>query len=182
MGVDFFPCNYCGESICDAGDYEQCNEDCYRRWCDDKCAEQDGYRYDEESGDCTCKYCRDEDLDDHVLLDYLLKRFGISRQDAVEEFNTHKVSSLTKQEKELLFRFADQACGGLPGNDFEISPATATSWKLLEKMEAWNRNISVKEWRKHPKYQKRLGNEKIYTTDVLVFGYLVSRLKEILKG
>ena len=99
MGVDFFSCDYCGESICDAGDYERCNEDCYRRWCDRRCAEKDGYQYDEESGDYTCKYCRNEEIEDEVLVEYLLKRSGLSRKDAVKEFNTGKLSSLTKQEK-----------------------------------------------------------------------------------
>jgi hypothetical protein len=82
MGVDFFPCDRCGESICDCGDYERCGEDCCRRWCSRECANLDGYRDDEEAGCYTCNFCRNEDVEDVVLLKFLLKHFKISEKKA----------------------------------------------------------------------------------------------------
>lgn len=84
MGVDFFPCDYCGESICDCGSYERCNEHCYRRWCDLECAKQDGHNIDDEGWD-SCNFCRKEDAEDGELLQYLLKKYGLTREEVVRE-------------------------------------------------------------------------------------------------
>jgi hypothetical protein len=92
MGVDFFPCANCGESICDCGDYVRCGDDCGRRWCCEKCALEDGFsKYDEELGEYssdfkTCKYCRDEELEDYILVDFLLKRAKLTRKKAIKLF------------------------------------------------------------------------------------------------
>lgn len=87
MGVEFFPCDYCGESICDCGSYEQCNDDCSRRWCDKKCAVADGYRDEDEEENYdenlkSCKFCRNEDVEDSPLLEYLLKHFSLTKEKA----------------------------------------------------------------------------------------------------
>jgi hypothetical protein len=87
MGVDFFPCDHCGESICDCGSYYYCNDDCGRRWCDKRCAEGDGYKNEdyEDTDDPdlkTCRFCRNEDVEDSPLLEYVLKHFSLSKEDA----------------------------------------------------------------------------------------------------
>lgn len=89
MGVEFFPCDHCGDSICDAGHYEQCNYNCCRRWCCDQCAEADGYKalpseeeaeaageeWDEDA-EGTCAFCRKEQFTETQMLDWLQERFG----------------------------------------------------------------------------------------------------------
>ena len=81
-----------------------------------------------------------------------------------------------------MFSLLNNALNALPGDDFEIAPTNSASWKLLDEMEAWNRNLTVMQWRKHPEYQRHQQCEKVMTIDVLVFGYLIHRLKQILKG
>jgi|HubBroStandDraft_4_1064222.scaffolds.fasta_scaffold00029_31 hypothetical protein len=46
MGVDWYPCNYCGRTFPDCGDYVLCSGNdgnCGTEWCSDKCAEKEGY-------------------------------------------------------------------------------------------------------------------------------------------
>jgi hypothetical protein len=88
MGVDFFPCDHCGESICGCGNYVRCNDECHRRWCDKHCAGADGYRRygdDDEDDGPSCDFCRREDVTDHELLQFLLGRVGLTRERAVAE-------------------------------------------------------------------------------------------------
>lgn len=94
MGVSFFPCDVCGESICDCGMYYHCS--CGRRWCSKDCALDDGYidesTFDYECDDAkaepdTCKFCRGEDVDTIELLAYALTRLGLTRQELVAEYN-----------------------------------------------------------------------------------------------
>lgn len=87
MGVDFFPCDYCGESICDCGSWEECNRDCGRRWCDMKCAKADGYQ--DEDDVLSCKYCRDEDATDTQLLHFLLRWYGTTMKKAKKLYVEH---------------------------------------------------------------------------------------------
>jgi hypothetical protein len=77
MGVDFFPCDACSETICECGSYRRCEGDCGRRWCDLECAIKDGA--DEEM---ICKYCRNEDVEEGVLLRFLLKHFKLTEKKA----------------------------------------------------------------------------------------------------
>lgn len=79
MSVGFFDCDACGETICDCGDYERCKGECSRRWCNRKCAEVDGA---DEDG--ICKYCRDEDIEDRPLLEFLLQLFKMTEKEAKE--------------------------------------------------------------------------------------------------
>jgi hypothetical protein len=82
MGVDFFPCDFCGESICDCGPYLRCRDICGRRWCDTACAELDGFLKDEEEQDNTCNFCRLEDVEDGVLLRFVLNHFNLPIEEA----------------------------------------------------------------------------------------------------
>jgi hypothetical protein len=92
MGVDYFSCDYCGRSICDCGHYEHCNEDCYRRWCNKNCAEGDGFKVDKDRVDKydeylkTCKFCRKQDAEDAELLEFLLEKYSLTREEVVKDF------------------------------------------------------------------------------------------------
>lgn len=41
MGVDFLVCKNCGRTFCDCGEFVSC--ECGEDWCDNECAEEDGY-------------------------------------------------------------------------------------------------------------------------------------------
>lgn len=93
MGVDFFPCDYCGDAICDCGGYERC--ECGRRWCDRACAAGDGYGdgCDEDGdrvGDPSCKFCRLEDAADGELLHYLLRQYNVTRAEVLEGWRNER--------------------------------------------------------------------------------------------
>ena len=92
MGVDFYVCESCSSTFADVGDYETC--DCGRNWCGEECAEKhglhkpellddDGEFEDYDYDNFTCKFCREEDYDGEVLLDFILKREGFSREDLI---------------------------------------------------------------------------------------------------
>jgi hypothetical protein len=82
MGVDFFPCDYCSETICDCGDYIRC--DCGRVWCDEKCAKEEGFRTKRKKN--TCSFCRVEAAEDSDLFEFLLKKYNLTRDDVLKEY------------------------------------------------------------------------------------------------
>lgn len=104
MGIDYYSCKYCGDSFPDVIDYVIC--DCGEHWCSDECAEADGYKrencklgYDTYNNECedscyfcknriepSCKYCRREDFDDKILLDYALQKLGLSREGLIKQY------------------------------------------------------------------------------------------------
>lgn len=92
MGVDLIPCSVCGEAFPDCGDYVRCNDDCFHRWCSDECAEKDGYVVDYDKTDeygayvKSCNFCRGEDCDDIVLLNFCLTSLGLDRKAAVTKY------------------------------------------------------------------------------------------------
>ena len=87
MGIDYCVCSECEQGFPDVIDYEYCG--CGREWCGEECAELGGLRkeYDDD-GDYdengTCKYCRKEDFEDGELLDFILNREGIRREDVIQ--------------------------------------------------------------------------------------------------
>jgi hypothetical protein len=88
MGVDFLVCRNCGDTFPDCGYCVWC--ECGEHWCSDSCAEADGYEYKEYEDDdggiieeLTCSYCRKEDFDNNVLLEFALKKLGIDRNELV---------------------------------------------------------------------------------------------------
>lgn len=116
MSVDYLTCNCCEENFPDCGYYVSC-ESCGTHWCSDECAEEDGYisehckkfpilsdrdemeDYREKNcdyEDCTdcpyykpdsCKYCRNEDYSDNVLLEKALELLNMSREDLIKIVN-----------------------------------------------------------------------------------------------
>jgi hypothetical protein len=106
MGVDFYTCCFCHDTFPDCGPYEHC--DCGRHWCSaeyDSCAAQEGFRDDSEecnNEDCedtehpygltcvagegsSCNFCRNESATDEEILEYLLEKLSLTREQAEEE-------------------------------------------------------------------------------------------------
>lgn len=76
-----YVCDFCHVAAWDHGYSPTCNDDCGRRWCDDTCAEADGFSavgvfWSSRS----CKHCRGDDVTDTDLLAYYLTRTGVSRE------------------------------------------------------------------------------------------------------
>jgi len=88
MGVAWFACAACGESVCDCGPYTRCG--CGRRWCDYKCAAVDAHRTNEDGEDGSCAFCRGEDAEDSDLFAFLMNYHGVSRSDVLEEYLKQK--------------------------------------------------------------------------------------------
>jgi hypothetical protein len=64
MGVDWFMCEECKDTVCDAGHYDDCYEDyggCGRRY-HDGCGDVTGEGYDETS-EYSCMFCRGETVE-----------------------------------------------------------------------------------------------------------------------
>ena len=81
MSIDYYSCNYCGDTFNDCGYYVTC--DCGNSWCSDECAKKDGYR--KTKG--TCKFCRGEDVRDEELIKFALKQLGLTRKELVLKYN-----------------------------------------------------------------------------------------------
>lgn len=94
MGVDFFPCDSCGETVCDAGPWWQCQE-CSNRLCED-CerkynASNDWLEYDEdemeeEGIEVGCPFCRKQKCKDEDLLDFALGKLGLTKDQLEAEY------------------------------------------------------------------------------------------------
>jgi hypothetical protein len=87
MSHSFLVCSNCGDTFheleegvvsCDCGDGE---------WCCMECAKEGGYRRDEDNEESTCNYCRGEDVRDDELLAFLFEKTGLTREQAVTEYN-----------------------------------------------------------------------------------------------
>ena len=90
MGVKFFPCAFCGASICDHSHHIYCRDICERKWCNSECAIKEGYRPDVENAndpnDFSCNFCREEDIEDSELLLFLMKEHNWSRVHLVKHY------------------------------------------------------------------------------------------------
>lgn len=85
MGVKFRECPTCEQTYPDCGEFFECGN-CNQCFCSDECGgrkiEKAGKsRWDDE---VSCIYCRGEEAPDHVLIDFLLKRCGLTRKEAVQ--------------------------------------------------------------------------------------------------
>ena len=73
MGVDFYPCAYCGEVYADCGDYVQCDQ-CGKCFCSEECADA---RWDEDHDSWEgCRYCRGDEATLDELLDYAIEQLN----------------------------------------------------------------------------------------------------------
>lgn len=93
MGVDFYACSNCGDTFPDCGDFTGC--ECGKHWCCDKCAESQGYRWEEDGylpkgasyeQDTSCSYCRNEDYPDEDLLEFSLHKLRLTRDELIVEY------------------------------------------------------------------------------------------------
>lgn len=92
MGVDFYTCENCERTFPDCGPYFSCTG-CYSRFCSDKCGvkqivqeegEEDDGNYLEEV--TSCIFCRKESVTDHDMVHFLLKKAGLTYDQAVQIF------------------------------------------------------------------------------------------------
>lgn len=96
MGIDYYFCDRCGDSIPVVIDYVGCS--CGYTWCSDICAKKDGYddgfQLDEDGNeiykDSTCNYCRGDDFDNEELLRYSLELLKITREQLVVKLKNSK--------------------------------------------------------------------------------------------
>lgn len=82
MGVDFFPCDHCGDSICDCGSYWTCSGECGARLCDDCAADLVS---DEDNAEA-CPFCRKKVATDYQLLEFALAKLGVTRDELMAEY------------------------------------------------------------------------------------------------
>jgi len=87
MGVDFLVCDHCGETFCDCGTYYICS--CGRKF--DECGDDFLEKYGEDpEGDYSlagCDYCLGDLVDDGTLIEYLLDKVKMTREEIVKEIN-----------------------------------------------------------------------------------------------
>lgn len=91
MGLSFYICHNCGATS--VNDCVWCNEgegSCDNTWCSEECASIDGLIYhgtEEDGGEWSdCNYCRCEVAEDYELLNYALKKLGLSRETLQKEY------------------------------------------------------------------------------------------------
>jgi hypothetical protein len=93
MGVDFYSCSNCRETFPDCGYYFTCSQ-CEHMFCSNDCGgreyvkdengEHKTSRYGEEL--TSCILCRKEDATSDQLLHFLLAKFGLTRDQAMEMY------------------------------------------------------------------------------------------------
>ena len=88
MSVDFYVCEYCGETFCDCGPHIFC-VDCCRMFCCQECAECE---YDELGNYANCRYCKGDD----ATLDEVFE-FAVDLLNKLEPGANHTFKSLKKQ-------------------------------------------------------------------------------------
>jgi hypothetical protein len=84
VSVEYLVCDECGSTFCDCGEY-YCCENCGRQFCCE-CGEDASLEWDEQDG-CfsSCKYCRNEAVDNNDMLRYLLNKYQTTREDVEKE-------------------------------------------------------------------------------------------------
>jgi hypothetical protein len=85
MGVDFYTCANCERTFADCGPYFSCFT-CSEHFCTKKCG---GRQVVEEPEDCdevitTCILCRKESATSSDMVCFLLKKFGLTYDQALE--------------------------------------------------------------------------------------------------
>lgn len=109
MGVDFYTCENsdCGYNFPDCGDYFGC--DCGHHYCSPECggrqlsAEIEDNQFCDYSNDypeeiTTCIICRGEVIPNEDLLQFLLKKYSLTRQEATIMYNKENSSDEDQDE------------------------------------------------------------------------------------
>jgi hypothetical protein len=93
MGVDFLSCSTCSAGFPDCS-YDCCYCSCGECFCSDECAMLDDSNEDVEDDETTCCICRGEHCTDRLLINFLLKRFNLTEEQAIDlykkEYNYEK--------------------------------------------------------------------------------------------
>ncbi len=100
MGVDFFDCAICKESVCDVGPYESC-EECGYNFCK-QCAPEklnpcgivprEDWKNEEvmatalEQCKKNCPVCSNKVVIDNQLLNFMMRRLGWDREQAIAAY------------------------------------------------------------------------------------------------
>jgi hypothetical protein len=88
MGVDWYVCQKCGQTFCDAGDYASC-EGCgsmFGPCCMDECCDE----RDEETDEIhSCVVCRKELIPDAAMVAFFLRFTGMTKEEAEARFREH---------------------------------------------------------------------------------------------
>ena len=142
MGVDYYSCKNCSETFPDCGEYVSC--ECGEHWCDNDCAEADEYmqsecklgyevyddcpQYGDECDKDTCegcenyikggcKYCREEDFDDDVLLEYSLQLLKKTRYELIKDYKNVKGDNNKEKDQYIIRRVGNYQIGVLTDNE-----------------------------------------------------------------
>ena len=84
MGVDYYDCEYCGESVADCSDGFCSCEDCGRKFCSDECV---GVERDEDLGYHTsCRFCSGKDATESQLLKFALVKLNLTEAELKEMY------------------------------------------------------------------------------------------------
>ncbi len=91
MGVDYFPCAVCNDSVCDCGRYSQCDI-CENRFCIDcfpREVDADDFTDEielEKARMKACPLCSEKFIPDHCMVEFLLKQLKWSKSRAEKEY------------------------------------------------------------------------------------------------
>ncbi len=111
MGVDFYACGICGDTFPDCGEYGTC-AGCEEMLCT-TCHEEQVKKYGtpEEGSDAEayfgeeaaneCDLCSSKVIRDADILDYLLERTGLSKEEVVQIVKDHR-GIKSKETKHIL--------------------------------------------------------------------------------
>lgn len=87
MGVEYFDCPFCGETICDSGDFSRCD------MCEEIMCEECGDNR-KKHGKIVCDYCLEKTVSDDDMIEFLLEKCELSREEAVKLFYKGKTITL----------------------------------------------------------------------------------------
>lgn len=79
MSIDYYTCTICHEIFPDCGKFFSC--DCGYNYCSDECGDR-GDNWD--AGEKDCQICRKEYVLDGTLIQFLLKKLSLTRDEATE--------------------------------------------------------------------------------------------------
>ncbi len=88
MGVRFFDCHYCKESVCDCGPYFRC-ENCDHKLCDYCQANFKAvnvYDGDDVEIESNCPFCLGKIVADTTLFQFALKKLNQTHKELTEEY------------------------------------------------------------------------------------------------
>lgn len=85
MSLEFFPCDRCGETICDAGDWWTCKV-CQFNLCDECELATSAANRITKKGDPNpgCPFCRREDATEVQLLSFAMELLGVDHDELME--------------------------------------------------------------------------------------------------